>query len=65
MTGDTILGMGMLDATERTRPIMEYVNTLERTVRELRGREGRLSVGVFLAGAAAGALVLWLVFWIR
>ena len=49
--------MSMMDATERTKPVMEYIRTLETKVRELRSREGRLSVTTFVVGVVVGVVV--------
>lgn len=45
----------MLDATERTRPIMEYVRTLENKVRVYQNEHRRFSLGWFLVGYVSGA----------
>jgi hypothetical protein len=50
----------MLGATERYRPILEYVRKLENQVRELRGRERRWNSLIFLAGFAAGTGAGWI-----
>lgn len=46
----------MLDVTERARPIMEYVRTLETKVRYYRAAQGRVSRMVFFSGFVAGAV---------
>lgn len=46
--------MSMLDATERTRPIMEYVRDLENKVRRFRAEERRFHAKWFLFGVVVG-----------
>lgn len=53
----------MLDATERTRGILEYVNTLENKVRRYQATGRRFNVYVFLSGVGLGSAVI-LFFWI-
>ena len=64
--------MGLLDATERTRPIMQYVWDLQVRCRALqaelheyqtgaRGVQTRYRLRWFAYGAGVGALAVWLV----
>lgn len=55
--------MSMLDAGERTRPIMQYVHDLETAIRRYRQREMRFhawwfGLGLFLGAAAMSATFL-------
>ena len=50
--------MGMLDATERTRPIMEYVHTLETRVRRYQNQQRRFQAKFFIWGMLAGAALV-------
>ena len=47
--------MSMLDATERTRPIMQYVRDLEALVMRYRNRERKFNLGCFVLGVMFGA----------
>jgi hypothetical protein len=45
----------MLDATEKSKPILQYVRELETKVRNLRAVQFRFDLKIFLYGVAAGA----------
>ena len=60
--------MGLMDATERARPIMEYVRHMENTVRRYRAIETRFKATSFAWGLGAGAFLgfaagAWLRWW--
>lgn len=48
--------MDMLSATERGRPILEYVHQLEGKVRAYRQEERQFNLRCFFAGFAWGAV---------
>ena len=52
-----MIAMCLLDATERAKPVMEYVYWLQREVRRLRGIQTGFKAASFGAGLALGAFL--------
>jgi hypothetical protein len=60
-----VSGMSMMDATERTRPVMQYVRDLETRVRHYQNIERRFNLRCFLVGFLLGGAATSLVFFLR